>query len=117
LQHGCGLIVSSGTVLDGQNEHHAVLFPNVANSPVIANPITPQPTKLMTQGLPEAARFFFRGNPGVHVVENFPLHFPVNDLQVFFNPCVVFNRPRVEGQRGVLALCDDRPRPLDNAQQ
>jgi hypothetical protein len=74
LQHGGGLIVSSGTVLDGQNEHHAGLFPNVANNPVIANPITPQPAKLMTQGLPEAARVFVRGNPGVHLVENFPLH-------------------------------------------
>lgn len=93
MQHGGGLIVSSGTVLDDQNEHHTALFPNVANNPVIANPLTPQPAKLMTQGLPEAARVFVRGNPGVHVVENFPLHCPVNGLQVFFNPWVVFNRP------------------------
>ena len=52
-----GLIVHGGTVLDSQNKHHAGLFPNVANNPVIANTITPQPAKLMTQGLPEEAGF------------------------------------------------------------
>jgi hypothetical protein len=80
LKRGGGLIVNGGTVLDGQNKHHAGLFPNVANNPVIAQPITPQPAKLMTQGLPEAARVFIRGNAGVHVVENFPLHCPINGL-------------------------------------
>jgi hypothetical protein len=30
--------------------------------------------------LPEAARVFVRGNAAVHVVENFPLHCPVNSL-------------------------------------
>ena len=47
----------------------------------------------MTQGLSKAARVFFRGNAAVHIVENFPLHGPVNGLQVFLNPWVVFNRP------------------------
>ena len=80
-------------MLDGQNKHEVRLFPNVANNPIIANAVTPQPAKLMTQGLPEAARVFVRGNAGIHVVENFPLHCPVNGLEVFFNPWVVFNRP------------------------
>jgi hypothetical protein len=84
--YGGDLIVSGGTVLDGQNEHKAGLFPNVANNPVVANPITSQPAKLVTQGLPEAVRVFVRGNPGIHEVENFPLHCPVKGLQVFFNP-------------------------------
>ena len=91
--HFGGLIVSSGTVVDGQNKHHAGLFPNVANNSVIANAITPQPAKFMTQGLPEAAGVFVGCNAGVHVVKNFPLHGAVNRLQVFLNPRVVFNRP------------------------
>jgi hypothetical protein len=64
VEHGGGLIVSSGTVLDGQNKHNADLFPNVANNPVIANAITPQTAKLKTQGLHGAARVFVRGNAG-----------------------------------------------------
>ena len=92
LEHG-GLIVNSGTVLDGQNKHHAGLFSNVANNSVIANTITPQPAKFMTQGLPEAAGVFVGRNADVYVVKNFPLHGAVNHLQVFLNPRVVFNLP------------------------
>ena len=87
------LVVRNRTVLDGQNERSLDLIANVANNPVIPNPIRPQPTKLMTQRLTEAARVFLRRNPGIHVVENFPLHSPVNRPQVLFNPRVVFNRP------------------------
>jgi hypothetical protein len=47
----------------------------------------------MTQGFSEAARVFLRGDAAVHVVENFPLHGPINGLQVFLNPWVVFNCP------------------------
>jgi hypothetical protein len=74
------LVVSNGTVLDGQNKHHASLFPDLADNPIIANAITPQAAELMAQGLPEAARVFLRGNAGVHVVDNFPLHCPVKGL-------------------------------------
>jgi hypothetical protein len=78
-------------VFDGQNKHEAGLVPNVANNPVIANTITPQPAKIMTQGLPEAARVFVCGNAGIHVVKNFSLDCPVNGLEVFFNPWVVLD--------------------------
>ena len=67
-------------MFDGQNEHNLSLLSNVANNPVIANAIAPQPAKLMTQGLPEAARVFDGGNAGIHVVENFPLYYPVSGL-------------------------------------
>jgi hypothetical protein len=64
-------------VLDGQHEHHAGLFPNVADNPVITNTIAPQRAKLMPQGFSKAVRVFGRGNAGVHIVENFPLHRPI----------------------------------------
>lgn len=93
MKCGGGLIVNGGTVLDGQHKYHAGLFPNVANDSVIANTITPQPSKLMTQGFSEAARVFIRGDASIHVVENFPLHCPVNGPEVLFDPRVVINRP------------------------
>ena len=80
-------------MFNAQNKHQTGLFPNVADNPVIAKTITPQPAKLMAQGLPKAARVFVRGNAGIHVVENFPLRRPVNGFQVFFDPWVVVNPP------------------------
>ena len=80
-------------MLDGENKHHASLFPNVTDNPVIPNAVAPQPAKLMAQGPPETARVFLRRNARVHVVENFPLHRAVNRPQVSFSPRVVFNRP------------------------
>lgn len=80
-------------MFDAQDKHRAGLVPNLAEYPVIPNAVAPQPALVMAQRLAEASRVFLRGNAGVHVVEDFPLHGPVNGLQVFLHPWVVLNCP------------------------
>ena len=88
-----GLSVCLGAVLHVDNEHATTGVSNVADNPVIPHPVAPEAALIVAQRFTEAPRIVIRGDAVIHIVEYFLLNAPIQALQVFLNPRVIFNYP------------------------
>ncbi len=74
-------------------EHRDSLVLNVANQPVVTDPVAPQATSIPMQGLPELARTLRRLQSLAQKLDNRFLGYAVKLLDLFFGCAGDFNLP------------------------
>jgi len=67
------LLVNVFAMADGYYQHQQLLVFDLAENPVIADPVTPQPGQLCFESLPEASRMGVAPNPFVEMGDDIPL--------------------------------------------
>lgn len=67
------LLVNVFAMADGHDQHQQLLVFDLAQNPVIADPVTPQPGQVCFESLSEAARIGVARNPFVEIADDVPL--------------------------------------------
>lgn len=85
--------VNRASMTHGHYEDHEPVLLQLTDDPIIAHPISPQSKLAGSKRFAELARVLGRGDPRIHVIEDFALDRAVKLLEILQGSMIVFNGP------------------------